>query len=379
MSSHSTIAVSSVASSSRHSTASALSTSGSQYFGKETSHRSIHSTTQTPVQSLSKASLGSETSTAELSTFTTSTTVYKEWTGTFTSTYSTQVSTMVERTSEGPDGKVTIEIIYYVETPLTREASSTATTNPSSASLPRISNIATISNERTTMVTVTSCNSHFCTETVSPAIISTVTTNVKNIVTEYTTWCPISATAALEQTTEETMTSSVFDAYSKSVSAAVASTAALTNGNDAITKGTIGHPIATETTVVPSSRASDSEDAVVSGSTKTAIPNSSTSIIAEVSTRSAIALGSDVSSTSTVIKVTSGAAIIPEPATSQTNFQTHITTYFTTNSQQPQVSSSRSSSNTVSLQLSSYAGIANNLISHSAWSVFIASILLAIV
>ena len=174
--------------------------------------------------------MGSETPTAALSTFTTSTTVYKEWTGTFTSTYSTQISTMygkdaevVEKEIEGSDGKVTIETIYYVETPITREASSTATTNVGSVSSSRISNIATVAKEKTTMVTVTSCRSHVCTETVSPAIVSTVTTNVENVVTEYTTWCPISATGSLEQTTQESMASSVLDVHSDSVSATVVS------------------------------------------------------------------------------------------------------------------------------------------------------------
>lgn len=51
---------------------------------------------------------------------------------------------------------------------------------------------ATATENLTTLVTITSCEDHICKETVSPALVSTATVTVDNVVTQYTTWCPIS-------------------------------------------------------------------------------------------------------------------------------------------------------------------------------------------
>ncbi|CAL9738285.1 covalently-linked cell wall protein 12 [Monosporozyma servazzii] len=52
---------------------------------------------------------------------------------------------------------------------------------------------ATSVENKTTLVTITDCENHVCKETVSPAIVSTATVTENNIVTKYTTWCPITA------------------------------------------------------------------------------------------------------------------------------------------------------------------------------------------
>ena len=52
---------------------------------------------------------------------------------------------------------------------------------------------ATATEKTTTLVTITSCEDHVCQETVSPALISTATVTVNDVITEYTTWCPIEA------------------------------------------------------------------------------------------------------------------------------------------------------------------------------------------
>ena len=52
---------------------------------------------------------------------------------------------------------------------------------------------ATATEKTTTLVTITSCEDHVWAETVSPALISTATVTINDIITEYTTWCPIEA------------------------------------------------------------------------------------------------------------------------------------------------------------------------------------------
>ncbi|KAG0656178.1 putative covalently bound cell wall protein 22 [Maudiozyma exigua] len=55
---------------------------------------------------------------------------------------------------------------------------------------------ATATQKTTTLVTITSCEDHVCQETVSPALVSTATVTVNDVITEYTTWCPIPTEAA---------------------------------------------------------------------------------------------------------------------------------------------------------------------------------------
>ncbi|CAI1577757.1 hypothetical protein SEUBUCD650_0L01750 [Saccharomyces eubayanus] len=54
---------------------------------------------------------------------------------------------------------------------------------------------ATVSEESTTLVTITSCEDHVCSETVSPALVSTATVTVNDVITQYTTWCPLTTEA----------------------------------------------------------------------------------------------------------------------------------------------------------------------------------------
>lgn len=54
---------------------------------------------------------------------------------------------------------------------------------------------ATATEDKTTLITITSCKDNACKETVSPALVSTATVTINSIVTEYTTWCPLTAEA----------------------------------------------------------------------------------------------------------------------------------------------------------------------------------------
>ncbi|CAI4046070.1 hypothetical protein SKDZ_12G1600 [Saccharomyces kudriavzevii ZP591] len=60
---------------------------------------------------------------------------------------------------------------------------------------------ATVSEESTTLVTITSCEDHVCSETVSPALVSTATVTVNDVITQYTTWCPLTTEAPKNGTT----------------------------------------------------------------------------------------------------------------------------------------------------------------------------------
>ncbi|CAI4058236.1 hypothetical protein SKDZ_04G3520 [Saccharomyces kudriavzevii ZP591] len=60
---------------------------------------------------------------------------------------------------------------------------------------------ATVTDESTTLVTITSCEDHVCSETVSPALVSTATVTVNDVITQYTTWCPLPTTEAPKNTT----------------------------------------------------------------------------------------------------------------------------------------------------------------------------------
>nr|CAI6559164.1 ASN_HP1_G0015830.mRNA.1.CDS.1 [Saccharomyces cerevisiae] len=79
---------------------------------------------------------------------------------------------------------------------------SATTGQETASSLPPATTTKT--SEQTTLVTVTSCESHVCTESISSAIVSTATVIVSGVTTEYTTWCPISTTEITKQTTETT-------------------------------------------------------------------------------------------------------------------------------------------------------------------------------
>ncbi|AET39333.1 Ccw12p Ecym_4269 [Eremothecium cymbalariae DBVPG len=47
----------------------------------------------------------------------------------------------------------------------------------------------------TTLVTITSCGTKSCVESVSVALVSTATVSVGETITEYTTWCPLPTSA----------------------------------------------------------------------------------------------------------------------------------------------------------------------------------------
>ena len=85
---------------------------------------------------------------------------------------------------------------YTTWCPLSEEhKTSVATTAPSSSPVAPQHNTtttSTIKENKTTLVTITSCEENVCHETLSPALVSTSTATVNNEVTVYTTWCPLS-------------------------------------------------------------------------------------------------------------------------------------------------------------------------------------------
>ncbi|CAI4880335.1 AHL_G0017690.mRNA.1.CDS.1 [Saccharomyces cerevisiae] len=362
---------SSTVSTSRHGSTSASHISDSQYLNKAN-----YTTAQQVVQSSSLSSFEPNISNS-FSTLTTFTTIYKEWTGTFISTYSTQVSTlnvnkarMVERAVGDSGSRVTIEIIYYVETPKANEALLTINANNGAASSQTIGNIAT----------VTSCSSYVYTGVVSPAVISTVTTKIGDAITELTTWCPFSMPDSADKTIETFVTSSLLNVHTDLASTTTKHTSVPTANSNTVTKDMTLRPSFGTELVFGTTRGTDI--AVTLESIKTAIPQNTTP-----GTKTHESSPSPASKATTPTTYGSAAVIIPEFSVSSTNVpssesslvtvQSGLTTSFMNSPRSWSYSSSVIASNSTSFQLSRYAGTANNLVSNGLWSVFVSTVLLA--
>ena len=242
--------------------------------------------------------------------------------------------------------------------------------------------VTSTTNQQTTLVTVTTCKSSSCSNTVSPAIVSTTTTTINGITTEYTTWCPISATESTklsklesnEKTTLVTVTSCQSGVCSETASPAIVSTATATV-NDVVTVYSTWNPQSTNEQAVSSGIAtsaneasSDSEAAntkTTSSNNRTFSSTASSYIAAYTTTTSNASKNSD----------------IVVPASETVGSKGFTTSGLISVSQQPRSASPSGvvASSTASLEMSSYLGIANHLLTNSGLSVFIASLLLAII
>lgn len=60
---------------------------------------------------------------------------------------------------------------------------------------------STVSENTTTLVTITSCHDNACELTTSAALVSIATVTVEGTVTEYTTYCPLTAASSTETPT----------------------------------------------------------------------------------------------------------------------------------------------------------------------------------
>ncbi|KAM5426092.1 Flo10p [Saccharomyces cerevisiae] len=236
-------------------------------------------------------------------------------------------------------------------------------------------------NEQTTLITVSSCESNSCSNTVSSAVVSTATTTINGITTEYTTWCPLSATELTtvskleseEKTTLITVTSCESGVCSETASPAIVSTATATV-NDVVTVYSTWSPQATNKLAVSSDiENSASKASFVSEAAETKsisrnnnfVPTSgTTSIETHTTTTSNASENSD--------NVSASEAVSSKSVTNPVLISV---------SQQPRgtPASSMIGSSTASLEISSYLGIANHLLTNSGISIFIASLLLAIV
>ncbi|CAI4617213.1 AEG_G0034860.mRNA.1.CDS.1 [Saccharomyces cerevisiae] len=236
-------------------------------------------------------------------------------------------------------------------------------------------------NEQTTLITVSSCESNSCSNTVSSAVVSTATTTINGITTEYTTWCPLSATELTtvskleseEKTTLITVTSCESGVCSETASPAIVSTATATV-NDVVTVYSTWSPQATNKLAVSSdieNSASKASFVSEAAETKSISRNNNfvptcgtTSIETHTTTTSNASENSD--------NVSASEAVSSKSVTNPVLISV---------SQQPRgtPASSMIGSSTASLEMSSYLGIANHLLTNSGISIFIASLLLAIV
>ncbi|CAI4241229.1 AMM_1a_G0000960.mRNA.1.CDS.1 [Saccharomyces cerevisiae] len=234
--------------------------------------------------------------------------------------------------------------------------------------------------KQTTVVTISSCESDICSKTASPAIVSTSTATINGVTTEYTTWCPISTTESKQQTTLVTVTSCESGVCSKTASPAIVSTATATV-NDVVTVYPTWRPQttneesvsskmngATSETTTTNTVAAETTTSTGAAETKTVVTSSlSRSNHAETQTASA----------TDVIGHSSSVVSVSETG----NTKSLTSSGLSTMSQQPRSTpaSSMVGSSTASLEISTYAGSANSLLAGSGLSVFIASLLLAII
>ncbi|CAI4245330.1 CAS_1a_G0000810.mRNA.1.CDS.1 [Saccharomyces cerevisiae] len=224
--------------------------------------------------------------------------------------------------------------------------------------------------KQTTVVTISSCESDICSKTASPAIVSTSTATINGVTTEYTTWCPISTTESKQQTTLVTVTSCESGVCSETASPAIVSTATATV-NDVVTVYPTWRPQTTnEQSVSSKMNSATSETTTNTGAaeTKTAV-TSSLSRFNHAETQTA--------SATDVIGHSSSVVSVSETG----NTKSLITSELSTMSQQPRSTpaSSMVGSSTASLEISTYVGIANGLLTNNGISVFISTVLLAIV
>ncbi|CAI7109113.1 BEM_collapsed_G0017320.mRNA.1.CDS.1 [Saccharomyces cerevisiae] len=224
--------------------------------------------------------------------------------------------------------------------------------------------------KQTTVVTISSCESDICSKTASPAIVSTSTATINDVTTEYTTWCPISTTESKQQTTLVTVTSCESGVCSETTSPAIVSTATATV-NDVVTVYPTWRPQTTnEQSVSSKMNSATSETTTNTGAaeTKTAV-TSSLSRFNHAETQTA--------SATDVIGHSSSVVSVSETG----NTKGLITSELSTMSQQPRSTpaSSMVGSSTASLEISTYIGIANGLLTNNGISVFISTVLLAIV
>ncbi|CAH1828128.1 unnamed protein product [Saccharomyces cerevisiae] len=224
--------------------------------------------------------------------------------------------------------------------------------------------------KQTTVVTISSCESDVCSKTASPAIVSTSTATINGVTTEYTTWCPIPTTESRQQTTLVTVTSCESGVCSETASPAIVSTATATV-NDVVTVYPTWRPQTTnEESVSSKMNSATSETTTNTGAAETkTVVTSSISRFNHAETQTA--------SATDVIGHSSSVVSVSETG----NTKSLITSGLSTMSQQPRSTPASSiiGSSTASLEISTYVGIANGLLTNNGISVFISTVLLAIV
>ncbi|KAF1905412.1 LOW QUALITY PROTEIN: Flo10p, partial [Saccharomyces cerevisiae] len=229
-------------------------------------------------------------------------------------------------------------------------------------------------NEQTTLITVSSCESNSCSNTVSSAVVSTATTTINGITT-YTTWCPLSATelttvSKLESEEKTTLitTSCESGVCSNTASPAIVSTATATV-NDVVTVYATWSPQATNKLAVSSDIDSASKASFVSEAAETKSISRNNNFVPTSGTTS---IETHTTTTSNYASENSDNVSASEAVSSKSVTNPGLISV----SQQPRGTqqSSMIGSSTASLEMSSYLGI-NHLLTNSCISIFIASLL----
>ncbi|XBW36312.1 hypothetical protein QEN19_001895 [Hanseniaspora menglaensis] len=106
------------------------------------------------------------------------------------------------------------------------------------SSIPSENLVSTISEDKTTLVTITSCKDNACSLTVSPALVSTATSTIEGTVTEFTTYCPLTGESTNLSTSVITTATSDDEQYSAETTTSTSSGLNVTTETSSIISGT---------------------------------------------------------------------------------------------------------------------------------------------
>ncbi|CAI4234889.1 CEQ_1a_G0000060.mRNA.1.CDS.1 [Saccharomyces cerevisiae] len=233
--------------------------------------------------------------------------------------------------------------------------------------------------KQTTVVTISSCESDVCSKTASPAIVSTSTATINGVTTEYTTWCPIPTTESRQQTTLVTVTSCESGVCSETASPAIVSTATATV-NDVVTVYPTWRPQTTnEESVSSKMNSATSETTTNTGAAETTTSTGAAETKTVVTSSISRFNHAETQTASATDVIGHSSSVVSVSETGNTKSLT--SSGLSTMSQQPRSTPASSiiGSSTASLEISTYVGIANGLLTNNGISVFISTVLLAIV
>ncbi len=176
--------------------------------------------------------------------------------------------------------------------------------NPSDTGV--FASTALISNGQTTIVTITSCSEHVCTQTTANAIATVVTSTINNEITSYTTYCPLSTFTTESNGINVVVTSTVTDNLKPSSAAETTSKAPSST--------VVGVPSTKSQVASPSSTAGKGSTTTPQTTIRSSVSTKeSTSVVSNGSSSTGVKLNSNAETTTTVF---TGVTVVKSGSTS---------------------------------------------------------------